>query len=290
MKKILLFAGIICCVQSITSAQNNNPVISLWAKGAPGFESKKNDPEEAKDYWVKSINNPSLTVYAAPKDKATGAAVVICPGGGHGLLVIDAEGKDAAAYFNSLGVTAFVLKYRLFRQDKTPYTKENTLQDGRRAMRVVRQQASAYNIDTSKIGLMGFSAGGELAAWVAFNSPKEALVKTDSIDNTICKANFLILIYPGPLAVPENLTGDTPPLFMVAANDDACCSEPILQITAMYRKAKAKVEMHLFTQGNHGFNMGKRSKLKSINTWPDRMGDWMNENIITTAALSADKK
>ena len=282
MKKISL-VFISFYLAQIAAAQNTNPVIYLWAKGAPGFENKKNDPEEAKDYWVKSINNPSLTVYPAPKEKATGAAVVICPGGGHSLLVIDAEGKDAAEYFNSIGVTAFVLKYRLFRQEGSPYTKENTLQDGRRAMRLVRQQASAYNIDTNKIGLMGFSAGGELAAWVAFNNPHEQLVKTDNTDNVTCKADFLILIYPGPLALPDSLAGNTPPLFMAAANDDACCSEPILKITALYRKAKAKVEMHLFQQGNHGFNMGKRSKLRSVNTWPQRMGDWLWDSGIISA-------
>ena len=128
---------------------------------------------------------------------------------------------------------------------------------------------------------MGFSAGGELAAWVAFNNPKEQIVKMDSIDAVKCAADFLILIYPGPGAVPENLGDKAPPLFMVAANDDACCAEPILQITSLYRKAKAKVELHLFNQGDHGFNMGKRSKLKSINTWPQRLSDWLADSGIT---------
>lgn len=275
MKKVFIVLVLLNAIIDISFAQIAKPIIYLWQKGAPGFENKKNDPEEAKDYWVKSINNPSLTVYAAPKEIATGAAVIICPGGGHRLLVIDAEGKDAAEYFNKLGITAFVLKYRLFNQEKSIYKKENTLQDGRRAMRLVRQQAAAYNIDTTKIGLMGFSAGGELAAWVAFNSPKEKIDITDSVDAVKCAADFLILIYPGPGAVPDNLGYKTPPLFMIAANDDACCAEPILQITALYRKAKAKVEMHLFNQGDHGFNMGKRSKLKSINTWPIRLTDWL---------------
>ncbi len=282
MKKIFSVAVMLFSLLQTGAAQATNAVIYLWPKGAPGFESKKDEPEEVKDYYAKSINNPSLTVYPAPKDKATGAAVVICPGGGHRLLVITSEGRDAAAYFNSIGVTAFVLKYRLFRQDKSPYTVENTLQDGRRAMRMVRQQAATYNIDTSKIGIVGFSAGGELAAWVAFDKPKEKLVKADSTDNIPCKTNFVVLIYPGPLAVPDSLTTSTPPLFMAAANDDACCSEPLLQITALYRKAKAKVEMHLFAQGDHAFNMGKRSKLKSISNWPQRMAEWLADTGIIT--------
>lgn len=275
MKKILQLIFILFIAQIVFAQQTGNPVIYLWANGAPGFENKKNEPEEAKDWWVKNINNPSLTVYAAPKEKATGAAVIICPGGGHNKLVITSEGKEAAEYFNSIGITAFVLKYRLFREDKSPYTLENTLQDGRRAVRMVRQEAVAYNIDTNKIGLMGFSAGGELAAWVGFNTPKENLIKTDATDNIKCSPDFLVLVYPGPLAVPDSLSNSTPPLFMVAANDDECCSEPLLKITALYRKAHAKVEMLLYAQGNHAFNMGKRSKLISINTWPQQLTNWI---------------
>lgn len=283
MNKVLTFLSALIFTSQISIAQQaSSPVIYLWPNGAPGFENKKDEPEEAKDWWVKNVNNPSLTVYAAPKEKATGAAVIICPGGGHNKLVITSEGKEAAEYFNSIGVTAFVLKYRLFREDKSPYTMENTLQDGRRAVRVVRQRAKEYNLDTSKIGLMGFSAGGELAAWVAFNAPNEKLVKTDIVDNIKCSSGFLILVYPGPLAVPKNLeSANAPPLFMVAANDDECCSEPILQITNLYRKAHAKVEMILYAQGDHAFNMGKRSKLKTINTWPQQLTDWLIDSGIT---------
>ena len=289
MKKILQLIFILLCAAKIMVAQQTaNPVIYLWANGAPGFENKKDIPEEAKDWWVKNINNPSLTVYAAPKEKATGAAVIICPGGGHNKLVITSEGKEAAEYFNSIGVTAFVLKYRLFREEKSPYTVENTLQDGRRAMRVVRQQAAKYGLDPNRIGLMGFSAGGELAAWVGFNVPKEKLVKTDSIDNIKCSADFLVLVYPGPLAVPDSLTSDTPPLFMVAANDDECCSEPLLKITALYRKAHAKVEMLLYAQGNHAFNMGKRSKLQSIHTWPKQLEDWLADSGFSPIPAAAE--
>lgn len=142
MKKIQAFLfAFIFSIQIVPAQQATNKVIYLWPGGAPGFESKKDVPEEAKDWWVKNINNPSLTVYPAPKEKATGTAIIICPGGGHNKLVITSEGKDAAEYFNSIGVTAFVLKYRLFREDNSPYTVENTIQDGRRAVRMVRQVA-----------------------------------------------------------------------------------------------------------------------------------------------------
>ena len=271
-----LFATLLFC--GFLHAQDNSTVIRLWKNGAPGFENRKNEPEQAKDYWVKNIHNPSLTVYMPPKEKANGAAVIICPGGGHRELVFDAEGKDAAAYFNSIGVTAFVLKYRLFREENSPYTKDNTVSDGLRAMRLVRRQAALWNVDTNRIGLMGFSAGGELAGWVAFNSSEENITNPDDIDKEACKANFLILIYPGPLVVPDTIRANAPPLFMIAANDDQCCSAPVIQLLQMYRKAKVKTEVHLYAQGNHAFNMGKRSHLKSINTWPQRMGDWLEDN------------
>src|SRR3954468_19236915 len=123
-------------------AQTKPLVIPLWKNGAPGFESRKNEPEEAKDYWVKNIHNPSIAVYFPPKEKATGAAVVICPGGGHRLLVYNAEGVDPALFLNNLGVTAIVLKYRLAREENSPYKLDKEMpQDAYRAMRLVRSRA-----------------------------------------------------------------------------------------------------------------------------------------------------
>lgn len=275
MKKIAWVIFITMLLPSLLAGQENKQVIYLWKDGAPGFENRKNEPEQAKDWWVKNIHNPSLTVYLPPKEKANGTSVIICPGGGHSQLVITAEGQDAAEYFNSIGVTAFVLKYRLFREENSPYKPEHPLQDGRRAMRLVRQQAAAWRLDTNRIGLMGFSAGGELAGWITFNSSNEKLIKPDSIDKRNYKPGFLILVYPGPLVVPDTIRSDAPPLFMVAANDDECCSEPVVRLLQLYRKANVKTEVHLYAQGKHAFNMGKRSALKSINTWPQRLTDWL---------------
>lgn len=278
MKKLQNLIFVIFLLPELLFSQEKGKVIYLWPGGAPGFENRKNEPEQAKDWWVKNIHNPSLTVYLPPKEKANGAAVIICPGGGHRELVFNAEGVDAAEYFNSIGVAAFVLKYRLFREENSPYKQEHALQDGRRAMRLVRQQAGTWNLDTSRIGLMGFSAGGELAGWVAFNSPKEEQPKSDIIDAVKCKADFLILVYPGPLAVPAAIDSTAPPLFMIAANDDECCSEPIVKLLQMYRKVNVRTEVHLYAQGKHAFNMGKRSKLQTLNTWPQRLTDWMSDN------------
>lgn len=259
-------------------SQDTSSVIALWQNGAPGFESRKNEPEQAKDWWVRSVHNPSLIVYLPPKEIATGAAVVICPGGGHRNLVFNSEGKDAAKYLNSIGIAAFVLKYRLFREENSPYTEKHPRQDIFRAMRLVRSLAKNYNIDTARIGVMGFSAGGEVAGWVAYHYKDEYFIKPDNTDKLTARPAFQILIYPGPLAVPEVVDSTSPPTFLLAANDDECCSEPIVKLLQMHRKAKVPVEMHLLSQGKHGFNMGNRSQLSSVKTWPQRMADWLADN------------
>jgi len=262
-------------------AQNEPTVIPLWPNGAPGFENRRNEPEQAKDYWVKNIHNPSLTVFLPPKDKANGAAVVVCPGGGHRLLVWTAEGIDPAKFLNSLGITVFVLKYRLGRDTLSPYKIEvHARQDGLRAMRLVRSRAAEFGIDTSRIGIMGFSAGGEVVDMVTFGPNKPDLNATDPIDRQIAKPAFVIQIYPGPLFIPDTIPHDSPPAFLLAANDDPCCSVSLMKLLEAYRAAKVPVEAHLFTQGAHGFNMGYRSKLRSINTWPQRLVDWLSDNNI----------
>jgi acetyl esterase/lipase len=259
-------------------AQDSAVIIPLWSNGAPGFENRKNEKEEAKDWWVKNIHNPSLTVFLPPKEIATGAAVVVCPGGGFRTLVFNAEGTDAAKFLNSIGITAFVLKYRLFREENSPYTEENPKQDIFRAMRLVRSLARDFNIDTTRIGVMGFSAGGEVAGWVSYHFTDSHFTTPDAVDKFNARPAFQVLIYPGPLAVPDSVPSNSPPGFLLAANDDECCSEPIVKLLEMHRKAKVPVEVHLYEQGNHAFNMGGRSSLNSIKTWSQRLADWLKDN------------
>lgn len=259
-------------------AQDSASVIHLWNNGAPGFENLKNQPEQAKDWWVKNINNPSLTVYLPPKEIANEAAVVICPGGGHSALVYNAEGRDAATFMNTIGVAAFVLKYRLFREPNSPYNMENVKQDIFRAMRLVKSLALKYNIDTSRLGVMGFSAGGEVAGWVSYHFRETHSNKTDAIDQLSARPAFQVLIYPGPLAVPDVVPSDAPPTFLTAANGDTCCSEAVVQLLLLHRKANVPVEIHLYQQGAHAFNMGQRSEYVTLKTWPQRLADWMQDN------------
>ena len=271
---LLLFA-----LPVAVTAQEKPAVIPLWPKGAPGFENRRNEPEQAKDYWVKNIHNPSLTVFLPPAGKANGAAVVICPGGGHRLLVYTAEGIEPAKYLNTLGVTVFVLKYRLGRDTLSPYKIDvHAKQDGYRAMRLVRSKAAEYGLDTNRIGMMGFSAGGEVVDMVAYGEGKGNPGMLDPIDRLNARPNFVIQIYPGPLFIPDVLPADAPPAFLLAANDDACCSVSVVKLLDRYRAAKVPVEVHIYARGDHGFNMGNRSGLQSINSWPQRMADWLIDN------------
>jgi len=258
-------------------SQQKEIKISLWENGAPGFENRKDEPEQAQDWWVKNIHNPSITAYFP--EKPNGMAILICPGGGHENLVFNSEGKDAATYLNSIGVTAFVLKYRLARTKDSPYKLETHVkQDAERAMRVIRSRAADLKIDYNRIGAMGFSAGGEVVALVAYNSNNVLKNTTDEIDKADAQPNFQILVYPGPLFIPKEIKADAPPAFLVAANDDSCCSAPIIELLNGYRKANVPVEMHLYSKGGHAFNMGKRAKTNSLKTWSQRLTDWFEDN------------
>ena len=285
--KVILILFLSSAFSFTEAAQYAVPTqIALWQNGAPGFENRKDEPEEAKDWWVKNIHNPSITAYFPAKETANGTAngtaVIICPGGGHRTLVYNAEGRDAALFLNSLGITAFVLKYRLFREDKSPYTLEKDIKmDAYRAMRLVRSRATEWNIDTAKLGMMGFSAGGEVVSLIAYQNGFGNSTAKDSIDRLNGKPNFQVLIYPGPLGIPDVVTADAPPAFLLAANNDDCCSEPIMKLATAYRKAKASVELHLYSVDKHAFNMGYRSPFVSIKGWPQRLADWLLDNGYT---------
>lgn len=281
----LALCFLVCVIPAAALAQSAPREIPLWPNGAPGFESRRNEPPVAKDYWIANVHNPSLTIYLPPKERTTGAAVVICPGGGHRLLVFNAEGDEPARYLASIGVAAFALKYRLGREAGSPYSIEkHAREDGLRALRLVRSRAKEWNLDPKRIGMMGFSAGGEVVSMVAYGQRNGDPNAADEIDRADARPDFVIMIYPGPLFIPDVVPADAPPAFLLAANDDECCSPPVMKLLQRYRDARIPVEAHIYAQGSHAFNMGNRSKLASIKSWPERMAEWLADSHFLDAS------
>ena len=281
--------NLIACIIAISNPfQAAPPAVPLWEKGAPGFESRRNEPEEAKDYWVKNVHNPSVTVFLPPKEKATGAGVVVAPGGGLRLLVYNAEGVEAAHYLNSIGVAAFVLKYRLPREPNSPYKIDVHLrEDAYRAIRLVRSRASEWGVDPNRLGMLGFSAGGEVVAMAAYGSGAGDPNAQDPIDRLNGKPSFQALVYPGPVGIPDSVPADAPPAFLVVANDDTGAARVVFELLRKYREAKAPVEAHIFARGGHAFNMGLRSKLITLKSWPQRLADWLADNGFLSSTVAA---
>lgn len=290
MPSLALFFATLVGVAGGGMLQAEDQVVHLWENGAPGFEDRKDEPEQAQDYWVRNIHNPSITVFLPPKERAIGTGVLVIPGGGHRELVFNAEGREAAEYLNKLGVAAFVLKHRLAREQDSPYKVDvHARQDASRAMRVIRSHAGEWGLDPQRIGVMGFSAGGEVAALIAYDAGAGDANAADPVDRLSGKPNFQIVIYPGPLGVPETVSADAPPAFFLVTNDDRGHVEPVVALLSKYRAAGVPVEVHIFARGGHAFNMGNRSQLATLKHWPDRMADWLEDSGLlsgTTAQQS----
>jgi acetyl esterase/lipase len=206
--------SIVVAIPMALMAQETQQVIHLWPNGAPGFESRKDIPEAGTSAMLKSVDNPSLTVFLPPKEKATGAAVIVCPGGGFFQLTFGAESIDAAKYLNSIGVAAFVLKYRLPRLTNSVYTMASPHEDGLRAMRLVRSRAGEWGIDPNRLGMVGFSAGGEVISMTAFGDTAGITNAPDPIDQANARPDFIAEIYPGGGGIPQALPPNAPPAFL----------------------------------------------------------------------------
>jgi len=268
---------------AFSCAAHAQQVIPLWDKGAPGFESRRDEPEQHQDWWYKNIHNPSLTVFLPASGKSNGAAVIVAAGGGHRELVFNPEGVEPAQYLASLGITAFALKYRLFREPGSKYTIANTAEDIRRAMRTVRARAAEWGLDPKRIGVMGWSAGGEVAALVAYPPVGGDASSADPVERVSARPDFEILIYPGPLGIPEKIPADAPPLFLLGAADDEYVADVLFELTRKYHESGASIETHIYAQGKHAFNMGQRSKYVSIRNWPARLAEWLQDRGYTRA-------
>lgn len=275
---VLVRSALAGALLPLTVLAQSPRIIPLWANGAPGFEKLRDEPEQAKDYWVKHINNPSLTVFLPPKEKANGCAVVVAPGGGFRELVFHAEGEQVADFLNPLGVAVFVLKYRLPGESGSPYTPDHVRADAYRAMRTVRARAAEFGVDPKRIGFLGFSAGGAVTMMVAYDRGDGNPSAPDPIDRVNGRPNFEIMVYPGGKA-PDRIPGDAPPAFLVCADDDEYgCDKVTMDLVEKLRAAHVPVELHLLARGKHAFNMGDRSTLASVRGWPQRMADWLGDS------------
>ena len=272
----------------LARAQTPPAVVPLWTRGAPGFESRRDEPEQAKDWWVRNVNNPSLTVFRPSPGNANGCAVVVAPGGGFRELVFNSEGRQAAEFLNSLGVTVFALKYRLPKAEHSPYTMDHVRQDAYRALRLVRSRAGEFQIDPHRVGMLGFSAGGVVAMMVAFTPGDGDPAAADPIDRANGRPDFLMIVYPGGEALPEKVPAGAPPAFLLCANDDDYgCDRTALKLFQEYRAAGVPVEAHFIVRGKHAFNMGDRSTYLAIRHWPDRLADWLRDSGYLVAATVA---
>jgi acetyl esterase/lipase len=288
-----LLAVCLVAVARIESAAGQSAtVIKLWPAGAPGTNGNigvESDTTKPTDGLVAgktvirlgNVATPSLTLYRPPRAKDSGAAVMVCPGGGYHILAMDLEGTEVCAWLNSIGITGALLKYRVPKREGEERSLA-ALQDAQRALSLLRHRATGLGIDPKRIGVIGFSAGGHLAA--ALSSPREQrnYPQVDAADMTSSRPDFCLLIYPAYLTrkeandniAPElNITSNTPPTFIAMAQDD-----PIRVETAMFyalglRRAGVPFELHIYPTGGHGY--GLRRTKDNVTTWPERAAEWL---------------
>jgi acetyl esterase/lipase len=270
------------------SAEAAEPtVVKLWPDKAPG-ETKDIGPEKYQEpkkgqLDVKRLTNvsePTIAIYSPPKDKNTGVAIVVAPGGGYNILAIEHEGTDVCEWLNKLGVTAVLLKYRVPRREMQMPDNLAMIQDAQRAISLVRSMQTELKIDPTRVGMLGFSAGGNLTAWTCLTKKRmyDKIDKTDEVFSH--EPNFGILVYPGGLIdkggalKPEfEVKIDSPPMFFAHSSDDGVSSENSVALYLALKKNKVPAELHLYASGGHGYGMRKIPH--PCASWPDRAADWM---------------
>ena len=274
--KTLLTLGLFFVASLWAAAADTAPVMPLWTGDAPGSEGKT-APEKIEQGHLSSIHHPSLTVYLPAKDKATGAAVIVCPGGGHRYLSIEYEGYAVARWLADHGIAAFVLKYRLAKEEGSTYQVEvHALADAQRALRLVRSRATEWSIDPARLGIMGFSAGGELAALASRRFDSGDATAADPIDRQGSKPAFQALIYPGNSKTIAP-TKESPPAFLACGYDDReDISVGLANVYLLFKQAGVPAELHIYTGVGHGFGLRDKNT-GPYGQWPERLRDWLGE-------------
>jgi acetyl esterase/lipase len=268
--------------------------VPLWPSGAPGSEARRDEPEQIS--WrqepdivfpvVFNVHNPSITPFLPAKDKATGCAVIIAPGGGHMQHTVDREGYDLAKYLAGRGIAAFVLKYRLARDQANmatgaaqPYQVEvHGVGDASRAIRLVRARAASWNVKPDRIGILGFSAGGELAILAALRHDAGKPGAADPVERVSSRPDFFAPIYPGGLGRNDGeiANGRTPPAFLACTFDDRMPVALASFFSALH-KAGVNAELHVYNSGGHGFGVRADRPNLSVSTWHARFVEWLGD-------------
>src|SRR5271157_5297858 len=296
-RALLLIAALAASSMTLAAQPSGWPpapghlTIALWPGAAPGASANlppEADTTTAKDNLIAgrplvrlgNVSVPTLTLYT-PKSKNTGAAVVVFPGGGYHILAIDLEGTEVCDWLNSAGITCLLLKYRV--PETGPYPKSPAaLQDAQRAMGLVRAHAAEWRIDPSRIGVLGFSAGAHLAAALSTHFDQRLYAPVDVADKLSCRPDFAVIVYPGYLALEDknfapnadiHPAANTPPTFIVQAEDDPVHVENATVYFLQLKNAKVPAELHIYAQGGHGYGL-RRTPLP-VTAWPQSVETWL---------------
>lgn len=266
--------------------------LNLWPNGAPdatppaGPEENTTTPKDPLTggkpvIRLTNVSTPTITLFQ-PKGKKTGAAVVVFPGGGYRILAMDLEGTEVCHWLNSIGVTCVLLKYRV--PDSGPYPKSpQALEDAQRAVGMVRARASEWHIDSHRVGVLGFSAGGYLVAALSTHYDRRLYPAVDSDDKQSCRPDFSVVIYPAYLTDPDgavsltpniSVTSDTPPTFLLQTEDDPFHAESSIAYFMALKKANVAAELHVYAHGGHGY--GLRRSVFPVTRWPQLVQTWLH--------------
>jgi acetyl esterase/lipase len=303
-----IFAVFVSLGLAPAGATDKPVVVKLWPGKPPGpqalvdgLERDRQKPEDRRiaGRTVMKLGNvahPEMHVFVPPREKANGAACVVCPGGGFSILAWDLEGTEVAEWLNSFGVAAVVLKYRVpTRQHGWPRIWQGPVMDAQRALSLVRSRAMMWRVDPKRIGILGFSAGGATAALTAVKKGDRLYEPLDEADKQSCAANFAILVYPGGITDPEDklreeyrVDTNTPPMFFAHAADDRVKCEGSAQLFLALKKAKVPAELHIYRDGGHGY--GLRADWPRVTHWPREARGWLHDlGLLTPPRSPADR-
>lgn len=262
----------------VAAACAEQQVVPIWPEGQIPLKTsdapEKVNPSKDDIVRLTDVNVPSLTVFLAKDTGTSNPAVMICPGGGYGILAWNLEGTEMAEWLNRQGISAFVLKYRV------PKNRDAALCDAQRAMGLIRSKAQAFNIDPKRLGIMGFSAGAHLSVRTSTNFERRFYEPVDDADKQPSRPDFALIIYPAYLyadgynMAPElPVTAGVPPTFLVQAEDDTPYVDSSLAYFIALKAAKVPAEMHLFPNGKHGYGLRKHGK--ATDAWPQMAEAWL---------------